>query len=167
MTRKDKLCYSRRYYLKNKVKANATSKRYYLENKKRLLKKMKRWRKNHPHFQRKLYRKNKEWYRARQRKWHRDHREAENIKYKNMHREIKRKTMLMYGGCCAACKTRELAVLSIDHINDDGAKDRRYKNRRFSYLNILKKKRDDLQVLCMNCQWRKRIYGKKFSTWKF
>ena len=36
----------------------------------------------------------------------------------------KNRVMKKYGGCCVFCHTRELAILTIDHVNDDGARER-------------------------------------------
>ncbi len=77
--------------------------------------------------------------------------------------------LIKYGRSCINCKIDELAVLSIDHINDDGYKLKKYEREKL-YWDLRKeleagKKRFDLQVLCMNCQYRKRMYGKDFNTW--
>jgi hypothetical protein len=68
--------------------------------------------------------------------------------------------MEKYGGTCCGCGTNELTVLTIDHVNDDGAKKRRTKQDktgRAFYLQLAKAaRRKDLQVLCANCQLRKQ-----------
>lgn len=83
------------------------------------------------------------------------------------YRRVKRSLIDRYGGKCVACGITELAVLTLDHIDDHGAEERRSGSRGFSWYNKLQREglRDDLQVLCMNCQFRKRNYGGDFSTW--
>ena len=79
----------------------------------------------------------------------------------------KSKVINKYGGFCVFCKTKELAILTIDHINDDGAKERESeKHSNTFYRQLLNyPKRDDLQVLCISCQWRKQLYGPDMSKW--
>ena len=80
------------------------------------------------------------------------------------------KVLTLYGGCCAnpSCGTTELAILSIDHINDDGYLERRsHSSGQHLYRKLVNKpRRSDLQILCHNCQVRKRLYGADFSTWE-
>lgn len=68
-------------------------------------------------------------------------------------RREKLKTLELYGSECACCGEKNPWFLTIDHINRDGAKERREtgKGRVTNYSNYLKVKRDDLQVLCFNC----------------
>lgn len=76
--------------------------------------------------------------------------------------------MKKYGGRCAVCGVTELAVLTIDHVNDDGAQERRdggSSGANFYKVLLSSERRDDLQVLCMNCNTRKRTYGPDLTTW--
>jgi hypothetical protein len=86
---------------------------------------------------------------------------------KGRYQEAKRRLMDRYGGKCVACGVTELAVLTLDHVNNDGAEERRNGTRGFSWYGKLLKEglRDDLQVLCANCQSRKRNYGGDFACW--
>ena len=57
------------------------------------------------------------------------------------------------GGKCACCGESEKAFLQIDHINDDGALDRRNGHRRsFTYAS-------PVQILCANCNYAKHRGG--------
>lgn len=83
---------------------------------------------------------------------------------------LKSTVINQYGGRCAnpRCNEDELVVLTIDHKNDDGNIERKklVKENKLFYLTLYKQtKRDDLQVLCQSCQWRKRAYGPDFSKW--
>lgn len=76
--------------------------------------------------------------------------------------------MEMYGSLCVGCGCNELAILTIDHVNDDGCLDRKLGSNRgiVFYRKLLKQQRRvDLQILCSNCQSRKRYYGPDISTW--
>lgn len=59
-----------------------------------------------------------------------------------------------YGGICSCCGEKEVLFLTIDHINNDGNKDRDgyFYNR--LYKNDI---RSDLQVLCFNCNLGKSV----------
>lgn len=57
---------------------------------------------------------------------------------------------------CSVCGESRLACLTLDHINNDG---HREKKRGFNFYLWLKKNDypySDLQTLCMNCQYIKR-----------
>lgn len=69
-----------------------------------------------------------------------------------------------YGSECKACGETERLFLTIDHINNDGWKLRKENGYRESgiglYLDILRNgMRDDLEVLCFNCNFGKRRNG--------
>lgn len=94
-----------------------------------------------------------------------------NVLQKRASESIKQRTIDLYGGKCAnpACGDEELSVLSIDHIHNDGCEERR-KNKHEGgtrqYCELLRtQKRNDIQVLCMSCQFRKIKYGNDFSKW--
>lgn len=71
-------------------------------------------------------------------------------------REILKQVFEKYGGKCECCGEDAWEYLSIDHINGDGGKERKnyvgcYSPHKF-YLKLKREpKRDDLRVLCMNC----------------
>ncbi len=84
------------------------------------------------------------------------------------HQEAKAKCMEGYGGKCACCGETEIAFLSIDHVNDDGAHQRRIKQtgtvngtgeQLYRWLIRNGFPKDHFQCLCMNCQWGKRLCG--------
>lgn len=71
-----------------------------------------------------------------------------------------------YGGICVCCGENTNEFLTIDHINNDGAEHRKSifgRNKTGGYpfyLWVIRNKfPDDLQVMCMNCNMAKRIYG--------
>ena len=68
-----------------------------------------------------------------------------------------------YGGCCACCAERELAFLTLDHANGDGAAHRRStggngwghsQDKNIAELRAAGWPRDGrFRILCWNCQW--------------
>jgi len=65
-----------------------------------------------------------------------------------------------YGGACTFCNENDPIVLVLDHINDDGAEDRRNGHWGEPAFRRLKKAgwpRDRLQLLCHNCNARKEF----------
>lgn len=95
-----------------------------------------------------------------------------NNQHKDYHRiyHARRKAMVMekYGGKCIGCGETDLACLSIDHIQLMTKKDKLKTDGVGTsfYKQLLNApRRNDLQVLCMNCQFKKRIYGPNISLW--
>jgi len=69
----------------------------------------------------------------------------------------------MYGGSCACCGESNIVFLTIDHVNNDGAKRRRLgePGGGLLYKKLRRQKTLDptLQVLCWNCNMGKRMMG--------
>lgn len=113
--------------------------KYYLRNREKIKERAKIWK-----F------KNKDWV-VRDSKKYRDKLKIDALKaYSN--NDIK----------CACCGEREIDFLCLDHINDNGAKER--KNNKYGSAGIFKwlkknnyPKNVGLQVLCFNCNISKRI----------
>ena len=65
-----------------------------------------------------------------------------------------------YGGKCVWCGEPDKVVLTIDYINNDGAAHRRQLNIKGTKIYKWLKDNNhpsDYQVLCFNCNWRKRV----------
>lgn len=127
---------------KNEICKKCISKemhKYYLRNREKIKERAKIWK-----F------KNKDWV-VRDSKKYRDKLKIDALKaYSN--NDIK----------CACCGEREIDFLCLDHINDNGAKER--KNNKYGSAGIFKwlkknnyPKNVGLQVLCFNCNISKRI----------
>jgi hypothetical protein len=70
---------------------------------------------------------------------------------------LKMKVFDVYGAKCAWCGFSDIRALTLDHVNNDGAKDRKENGERGVYLKSLKPENRHLyQTLCMNCQFIKR-----------
>jgi hypothetical protein len=62
-----------------------------------------------------------------------------------------------YGWKCACCGETLISFLTLDHVDNDGFKER-HLNVVYIYKKIIKENfPDNYQILCMNCNWSKRI----------
>lgn len=78
------------------------------------------------------------------------------------HDRLKQQVYSHYGAGCTCCGETTSAFLSIDHINNDGAQQRRQmgRGRDVLYRWIINNNfPSSFQILCMNCQWGKRKLG--------
>ena len=78
--------------------------------------------------------------------------------------KLKKKIFDHYGYKCNCCGETTIEFLSIDHINNDGAQHRRDLGvSSGSYAILLDIIRNDfpndIQILCMNCNWAKGKFG--------
>ena len=114
----------------------------------------KRWYKNHPEYAREKARnfQRRRWATRPEiaRKYQRDYRA-----------KVRERVLLLYGGSCVCCGEAGLPFLTFDHVNGGGSKERRVTGMTGStfYLSLLKKHREDIQVLCFNCNCAKWNYG--------
>ena len=80
------------------------------------------------------------------------------ISHKKYIESIKIKVYEHYGNKCNCCGEEEIKFLSIDHINNDGAQQRRSIVQGNMYLWIIKSNfPKDLQLLCYNCNCGKKV----------
>lgn len=110
--------------------------------------------------------KNREQYREYRRKLNADSPSrprilAERRKSSKIARERARFTVLQhYGSKCNCCGETEICFLSVDHINNDGAAHRRTMNHSNQWLWLIRNDfPEGFQILCMNCNFGKRING--------
>jgi hypothetical protein len=88
------------------------------------------------------------------------YREWYNTKEKLRRKHIKEQIFSVYGNMCACCGENELAFLTIDHIDNNGAEHRRLtKAVGIGFYRWLIKNNYPLgfQTLCWNCNCGKRI----------
>jgi len=77
---------------------------------------------------------------------------------------IKLQVLQAYGNKCVCCGEGEIDFLAIDHINNDGHKDRQdgHSGGISFYRRIIKNGfPSDLQILCHNCNWSKHVNNGK------
>lgn len=83
------------------------------------------------------------------------------IYLKNQALNIKDQVINAYGGKCTNCNEAEIYFLSLDHINNDGYKDRKNYSGIGFYRKLIKNQfnQKNLQVLCFNCNCSKSLYS--------
>lgn len=151
----DKKEYNRRHYLKNREKRIAASKAYYEANRDRLIlinKENEKKRMADPAYKRKKLEKSKENYwknRTYHLKWHREH-------WKKLREDV----LIFVGGehgiRCKVCCFDDVRALQIDHVNGGGRKEIVSFKDNKKYLEHIKKKPENYQILCANCNWIKK-----------
>jgi len=80
---------------------------------------------------------------------------------------MKTRAIAGYGGVCNCCGEHRIELLTIDHVNNDGAADRRRGKHRGSntggdsmYRQVIREDFPDrYQVLCFNCNCSRYFYG--------
>lgn len=114
------------------------------------------------------YAKNAQKYIDRTVAWRKKHKYDQRPNQFLMRMKLKQKVMALYGGCCCNCGELDLAKLTIDHIDGNGAAERK-KQRELGqsvYRNILNSgKREDLRCLCASCNIAALIYGADIKNW--
>lgn len=86
--------------------------------------------------------------------------EVEREKRRENNRRKRQQVIEMYGGKCACCEETEIEFLAIDHINGGGGAERKgFKGNTFYWHLAKTPKRDDLRVLCHNCNMAIGFYG--------
>ena len=129
-----------RYRQKNSEKIRAQKRLAYQNNKEASRVRSARWRKNNPQLWLEMSRRSN-----------------------RKQRESMRAAMLAaYGSRCSCCGEREPLFLDLDHINNDGAKDRKQNGSGVKLLRRLEKAgwpKDAYQILCSNCNQGKQRNG--------
>jgi hypothetical protein len=111
-----------------------------------------------PEYKQRAYAANRDKRNARQR----DKRDKVAVNQTNY--QLREQTLNAYGGQCVACGEIDYDVLTIDHINNDGSKERSRTGKvrlggstLYRKLRKLGFPRDRYQLLCCNCNWRKHL----------
>lgn len=88
-------------------------------------------------------------------------RPGRNAHVRSAYLELKISVYSKLGNVCK-CGENRMACLSIDHVFGNGAEDRRTTKGSFARLRkILSDNTGAYQILCMNCQWIKRVENKE------
>ena len=80
-------------------------------------------------------------------------------------RQLRLQTIEAYGGCCACCGEDETGFLTLDHIHNDGAKERKELGGSGRSILIMARLRREgwpkgrYQILCFNCNCARSAYG--------
>ena len=96
--------------------------------------------------------KHKEDNARRVRRYYQSNKTGMNKIQNNYKRRLRDKIITRYGGKCAQCGFTDYRALHLDHINNDGAEERKVLS---NYQIMLKMLKEDLsgryQILCANC----------------
>lgn len=80
------------------------------------------------------------------------------------YQELRQTVIIAYGGKCVCCGITEPKFLTIDHINNNGALERKsfgLKGRKmYAWLVRNNFPKDNYQLLCYNCNCTKGFYGR-------
>lgn len=71
--------------------------------------------------------------------------------------ERRKEVFRLLGNECVSCGEEDFIVLCVDHIDGSGAEDRRIRHGRAYYTDVIKGEIENYQLLCRNCNWRKRV----------
>jgi hypothetical protein len=79
-------------------------------------------------------------------------------------RRLKAEVLAHYGNGspkCACCGEKQFEFLCLDHVNEDGKKDRQQWGLGTRFYMMLKRTGypNHLQILCFNCNFAKSVYG--------
>ena len=75
---------------------------------------------------------------------------------------LKEKVFNLYGRKCVICGFEDIRALTLDHVNNNGAEERKIIGERGVYRRALNEKyKSEYQILCMNCQFIKRVEAKR------
>lgn len=130
--------YKRQYHIKNREQIIEKVHKHYVRNRDKRLAYGKKWRDENP-----------------------DKMRTYRHKFKD---KLRTETFEAYGGAhCNCCGESERRFLTIDHINNDGAAERREMNNRGGYAFYARLRTRGFpvgyQVLCFNCNMSKGHYG--------
>ena len=82
-------------------------------------------------------------------------------KQQNITNARKRRVALIMsmGGCCACCGETTYEFLQFDHINNNGAAHRRELGKKSISIVDIRRRIEEFQVLCANCNFSKGMHG--------
>ncbi len=106
------------------------------------------------------YNKNKAASHARGKRWALANPEKTKSYYRKSRRNLRDRVLSALGNKCACCGESRYEFLSVDHINNDGAKHRK-SVKSCIYWDIEKQgyPKEKFQILCHNCNFSKGAYG--------
>jgi hypothetical protein len=92
----------------------------------------------------------------RMRKFREEHRKKWSKYQREWAHKLRIKAIEKLGGKCIRCGESDWRCLQFDHINGGGTKEHET-NHRYRFLeDIIAGKRKDIQLLCANCNWKKK-----------
>lgn len=158
--------YRKRWEIKNPDKVHAAKRRYFARYpEKRKIAKEKYTATHSPkeisEYNAEHYQKNIDKLRIKGREYYTKHCEQVKLYARRKRMELKLEVLNAYGGpICQCCQETEVQFLSIDHINGGGVQHRKIQRAGLFYPWLKKNGYPSgFQVLCMNCNWGRRLSG--------
>ena len=181
--------YQKEYVLKNKEKNKEYFKEYYLKNKEKIAEQARAYRLNNKdnikeykkehylnnkdnikEYKKEYYLKNKDNINEKNRKNGKEYRlkNRKNLNEKNKIYRLNKKIEVYNHYCngdvkCQKCGETNIKCLSIDHINGGGRKHRKEICGALTNWLIKNNYPEGFQILCINCQFIKRIENKEYA----
>lgn len=111
---------------------------------------------------RKWRKENPEIFSQSKRRWHGENKQWRKEWLSRRRKQMKDAAFNAYGGYqCVHCKESDPVVLTLDHVNNDGAQHRKNLGNKggTEFFEVLRRENypSGFQVLCRNCNWRKHI----------
>ena len=77
-------------------------------------------------------------------------------------KRLKDNVFHIYGQICASCGFEDRRALTLDHVLNNGAEERKEIGERGVYIRaLLPENMAEYQILCMNCQFIKRVESQR------
>lgn len=93
---------------------------------------------------------------VRRKKWRDANKEHRATSQRELLLGYKRLVVAAYGGACSCCGENEIAFLTVEHLDKNGKEHRKVRGNFYGYLVKNKFPKDNLTILCMNCNWAER-----------
>lgn len=88
--------------------------------------------------------------------------ERHNRQSREAKNRMREKLFNMYGHVCVICGFNDKRALTLDHIKNNGAEERKSIGPRGPWQRAIKKYRpSEYRILCMNCQFIERVKAKR------
>jgi len=141
---KQELEFAKKYRETHKEEIKQIAKKYYADNKEKY---------------REHYIKNKEYYIKYSKNYKKLHKKEYILYFQKKNYERREQLFNKLGHNCVKCGNIDKRVLQFDHINGGGTKKRKHigSNSHYKFLLELSNLKEEIQVLCANCNWIKRV----------
>ena len=91
-----------------------------------------------------------------------EHPERYRAQSRKAKKKLKDSVFAKYGNKCEGCGFTDIRALTLDHVRNNGAEERKAIGERGVYRRALEEGHAcDYQILCMNCQFIKRVKAQR------
>lgn len=148
-------------------------KNYYQTHKEEHDKTTKEWAKNNPNYQKDYYAKNREKEIKDACDWQKKNLEKVQKNHRNLFHERRLKAFDLLGNKCVQCGETDWRCLQIDHIHGGGCQHSKLRQTWGIISDVINDpdRNSKYQLLCANCNWKKRYELKEHNDhnrmWEF